>query len=271
MTRSPVESRRRWMTRVLAVSSLLIVTLFLFYPPVGFDGKMVFVGRGVCHQLPGHSFIVGGHQLPLCARCTGIYLGAMMGLAGFFLLGRWRSVQWSPLPVLAVLLGFIAVMIADGVNSFLWDIPGAPHLYEPQNWLRLTTGAFHGLAMIALLMPLVNESWWHPAAGNSTPVIRNFKELGGFMLGGAGVVALVLWHPAALYLPLAFFSTFGVLVMLALINSVFALIILGREASARTGRAVLLPLVMGLAGAIVLLGGMNALRTYVAAVTGVPL
>src|SRR4051812_3618485 len=34
------------------------------------------VGHFVCHQLPARSFHLWGAQLPVCARCTGIYLGA---------------------------------------------------------------------------------------------------------------------------------------------------------------------------------------------------
>jgi len=34
------------------------------------------VGAMVCHQLPARSFHVWGAQLPVCARCTGIYVAA---------------------------------------------------------------------------------------------------------------------------------------------------------------------------------------------------
>jgi uncharacterized membrane protein len=34
------------------------------------------VGAAVCHQLPARSFHFGVAQMPVCARCTGIYLGA---------------------------------------------------------------------------------------------------------------------------------------------------------------------------------------------------
>jgi uncharacterized membrane protein len=34
------------------------------------------IGRVVCHQLPERSFHLWGHQMPVCARCTGIYAGA---------------------------------------------------------------------------------------------------------------------------------------------------------------------------------------------------
>ncbi len=47
-----------------------------------------FVGSLVCHQKPERSFHAWGAQMPVCARCTGIYLGAAIGL-GFA--GRSRS------------------------------------------------------------------------------------------------------------------------------------------------------------------------------------
>ena len=34
------------------------------------------VGSVVCHQLPARSFELWSTQMPVCARCTGIYLGA---------------------------------------------------------------------------------------------------------------------------------------------------------------------------------------------------
>jgi uncharacterized membrane protein len=41
------------------------------------------VGATVCHQLPARSFHLWGTQLPVCARCTGIYVAAAaVALAG---------------------------------------------------------------------------------------------------------------------------------------------------------------------------------------------
>jgi uncharacterized membrane protein len=34
------------------------------------------VGSMICHQLPERSYRLFGAQMPVCARCTGIYLGA---------------------------------------------------------------------------------------------------------------------------------------------------------------------------------------------------
>jgi len=37
------------------------------------------VGSVICHQLPERSFHLWAAQMPVCARCTGIYVGAAIG------------------------------------------------------------------------------------------------------------------------------------------------------------------------------------------------
>src|SRR6266540_2695250 len=46
--------------------------------PVGYFVSAAIYGVGslVCHQRPERSFHIWGAQLPVCARCAGIYAGA---------------------------------------------------------------------------------------------------------------------------------------------------------------------------------------------------
>jgi len=53
------------------------------------------VGSVVCHQLPERSFHLAGAQLPVCARCTGLYVGAALGIVWWAASG-WRSrARWA--------------------------------------------------------------------------------------------------------------------------------------------------------------------------------
>jgi len=68
-----------WLIVVLAVTALLA---FLVVTPDGLLTKADMIGYAVCHRLEGHSFTIAGRQLPLCARCTGTFIGALTGFFG---------------------------------------------------------------------------------------------------------------------------------------------------------------------------------------------
>jgi uncharacterized membrane protein len=56
-------------------------------------------GSVICHQLPERSFFLDGWQLPVCARCTGLYLSGAAGLAAWLavkLLRGWRPPAFAP-------------------------------------------------------------------------------------------------------------------------------------------------------------------------------
>lgn len=61
------------------------------------------IGALVCHQLPDRSFHLWGAQLPVCARCTGLYVGAALGLAAWVATARRRG-GWPREAALAALV-----------------------------------------------------------------------------------------------------------------------------------------------------------------------
>jgi uncharacterized membrane protein len=65
------------------------------------------IGSVVCHQLPERSFHIDGHQLPVCARCTGLYLSAAAGALGWCMwkvARRWRPVSVPPRSALRLVM-----------------------------------------------------------------------------------------------------------------------------------------------------------------------
>jgi uncharacterized membrane protein len=265
----PIPTPRPRLTAVAMALAVLILIFFIQVPPSSLLGKADVVGYAICHRIPERSFFLNGRQLPLCARCTGTFLGAIVGLAAMLLLRRHRAARFPPVPVLGLLVLFIGLWAFDGVNSYMTFFPGAPHLYEPRNWLRLTTGMLNGLALITIVMPIYNFTLWRETKRER--VLKNVWEL----LAILPVAALLIWLVQAeigfLLYPLALLSTFGVVVMLVLINSLIATVVLGREGYAQTWRQALIPWTVGAALAILQITGMVLLRAYLTTRLGLPI
>lgn len=251
--------RRSYHPWLILVSVLTLIVFFLFPPITVFD-KTHAIGYAICHQMPSHTIHINGTPLPLCARCTGIYLGALWAVVAMIGLNRHRATDFPPLMILFTLVGFIGLMGIDGINSFLDFFPGLPSLYEPQNWLRLTTGTLDGLAMAAITFPIINGSLWHPSRTKPEPVIQSFREVLLLVAGAGVIVLLVLWRQPLLLYPLMILSTAGVILMLGMINTALVLMISHREGYAHRWRNTLAPILMGLAISFLLVGGMDWLR-----------
>jgi uncharacterized membrane protein len=72
------------MTRSLALvagSAIAWLALLILAPvlPVPLAGALYALGSRICHQRPERSFHLLAAQLPVCARCLGIYAGAAAG------------------------------------------------------------------------------------------------------------------------------------------------------------------------------------------------
>jgi uncharacterized membrane protein len=89
----------------LAWLALLIVTPFA---PSSLATLIYASGSVICHQIPERSFHLAGLQIPVCARCLGIYAGAAAG-ASIHLLGALAtdSLRWRILTVQAARRVFI--------------------------------------------------------------------------------------------------------------------------------------------------------------------
>jgi uncharacterized membrane protein len=214
----------RWLL-VIAVAALFIG--WVLGTPHGLLGKADAIGYAVCHRIDLRSFHLGNRQLPLCARCTGMYLGAMLGLLYQAALGRKRSgmPHWSVWVALGVM---VAVFAVDGLNSYLHLFPGAPGIYEPQNWLRLLTGTGMGLVIACALFPAFNQTVWQHA--DRAPAMPSLLHLAVLVILALGLDWIVLAeNPLVLY-PLALISAAGVLVLLTMVYSMVWLMILRQEA-----------------------------------------
>lgn len=127
--------------------------------------------------------------LPLCARCTGLYLGALLTM--IFHAWRHPRAMGVPRPWILFALGlFFFAWAGDGVNSFAATFSRLPHLYPPRNILRLITGTLMGITIGSLVFIVFNSMLWR--APNPDSIFTTRREF--FALLGLGALLVLIVH-----------------------------------------------------------------------------
>ena len=210
---------------ILPLAALLVLFSWLYFTPSGLLGKADAVGFAVCHRIPERSFHVGGRPMPLCARCSGMHLGAFLGLVYLSRFGRRGGLPSRK--VWGILGVFALAFIIDGTNSYFHLFPGFSGIYDPRNWLRLITGTGLGLGIAAVLYPVVNQTLWFD--WEDTPALGSWRQLGTLLILSALIVLAMLSNMPLLLYPLALVSAANVLLVLGLVYTVVWVLILKKE------------------------------------------
>jgi len=257
---------------VIAAALLVFIGWFLNTPP-GLFGKADAIGYAVCHRIGERSFHIGSYQLPLCARCSGMYLGAVTGLVFQSIIG-WKRLKIPHWSIIALLVVFVAAFGIDGSNSYLYllkqispgILPHIPNIYVPNNTLRLLTGSGMGLGMAVMLFPAFNQTVW--ADGGDKPAIPGWKAFG--LLLGIQVLfdLLVLTESPIVLYPLAIISALGVWLLLTIVYSMVWVMIMGQDNQFTKLRQLWLPLLAGLTIAMIQTAAIDALRFWLTGTWG---
>jgi uncharacterized membrane protein len=218
-------SKQYWKGLVV-VTFLLTLFAWLLNTPPGIFGKAGAIGYAVCHQIDLRSFHIGNIQLPLCARCSGMYLGAMVGLIYQWVIGRRRT-GMPPWKIITSISIFVLLFAVDGLNSFFSLFSNGSGLYQPSNSLRLLTGTGMGLAIAVVLVPAFNATVWKMI--DPRPAFINFRSFLYMVFIALGLDALILLENNIILYPLSLASAAGVLVLLTLVYSMLLVMIFKTE------------------------------------------
>jgi uncharacterized membrane protein len=233
-------SRFRYLGLILVLATLLAG--WLVSTPPGLLGKADAIGYAVCHRIDARSFHLGERVFPLCVRCSGMYLGALLGMI-YLSLTSPRRCGLPPARILVVLGVFVLAFAVDGVNSFLNLMPGFPSLYPSSNLLRLVTGTGMGLVLAVMLFLGFNQTAWKNWDGR--PVMGTWRSLLGLVGSAALLVVVVnLQIPPVLYL-LAVLSAGTVWAILSLVYTTLWLLMRRQDNQATSLKQLAFPLVVG--------------------------
>ncbi len=267
-------ARRRALAVLSALGVLVLMGFFAVTNPENLHAHAPleaadWVGYALCHRITERSFTIAGRQFPLCARCTGMYLGVFLTVVVMALSGRLRYSELPRLPILLVLLGFIAALGIDGLNSYSHFFPNAPHLYEPRNWLRLVTGMGTGLTMGIIILPALAQTLWKDPV--RLPVLMSWRELVELVVLAAITVALVLSNQPVILYVLAIASSLGLLFIVSAVIVILVLTLLRRDGRATRWGQTAVPLLGGFCMAVLILSTIGILRfSLTGTMTGIP-
>jgi len=105
-------------------------------PILIFESNKMKVGLAFCHRRKDRSVKMSRYTFPLCARCTGLWLGFAMGLLLRF------AMLHAPLAFAVTLM---LPLIIDGLTQLVG-------YRESNNQLRLLTGVLFGIATNMLFL-----------------------------------------------------------------------------------------------------------------------
>lgn len=101
------------------------------------------IGSAVCHQLPERSYHLWAAQMPVCARCAGIYFGAVVGAVGAGLFRRGRS------PAFQYPRAWLTIAAAPTVVTLVYEWTTG---VMPSHAIRFAAGLAIGLVVAWLVV-----------------------------------------------------------------------------------------------------------------------
>ncbi|WP_053482486.1 DUF2085 domain-containing protein [Lysinibacillus sp. FJAT-14745] len=96
----------------------------------------------LCHRLPSRSFFYRGVQFPICARCTGICIGYVIGI----ILALYKVPPFFYALILTI------PMIIDGTGQLF-------NKWLSTNYRRLVTGILGGIGIVFMVLHAALLFW----------------------------------------------------------------------------------------------------------------
>ena len=251
----------RWFVPVAAV---LAFAAWMYLSPEGALGKLDAIGYAVCHRIDARSFQIDERQLPLCARCTGEFYAAGAALIFQAFVSKRRS-RLPSKGIIAVLVIFFLAFGIDGSNSYLYllkqtsrgALDNIPNLYIPNNILRLFTGSGMGIALAAMLYPVVNQTLWRTLDDRPALEWRSF----GMLIGMIVIVNLLILTDSLIVLyPIAYLSALGTLSLLVIVFAILWVMIMKQDNTLDQVHQLWLPLTAGLTLALLMVLSIDLVR-----------
>jgi uncharacterized membrane protein len=117
-----------------------------------------FLGSGICHQRAAVTFssdlLIKTNlykiYMPLCSRCTGIYIGFIISLIIIIIIDHYIKSEAPSFKIIIMVIAALLLMGIDIALSFYGFI-------KSNNYIRFSTGFFAGWTLALLILPVANN------------------------------------------------------------------------------------------------------------------
>ena len=251
------------MKKIFFASLLLItiLTIWMVVIPGTWRDQLNSVGYAFCHRIPSHSNHIHENAFTFCARCYGMYFGALIGFIYLFIISKKRAELPNWYTYVPIFIFFLLFAI-DGLNSMLATFLDSSLIYQTTNITRQITGLGIGMSMSIFLSYALNASIWVKEKAENTPIINSFKELIFLMLFISVGFATFFIPNTYLQEFLNIASVFGFILTLSSIVLVLVTIIFKKENSFETIKSLIPYIILSVSIAIFIILSFDLARFW---------
>ena len=215
---------------------------------------LFFLGGGLCHQRIERTFSIDAFNMPVCSRCTGIYLGIFISLITIILLERRIKGEFPSLEIVLITVSVFLIMGLDVVLSFL-------QIIESNNIIRLITGFLTGWFLVLLLLPLANNVMFKRFVSKNY-LDRKTKFLAWLLCGAVMAAAFIFTYQYVLI----FWSVVSILGMISFVVLILFILFFSLNSrllgSIDSGKKYIISLIAGIVSATILLSLFSYLKQF---------
>ena len=142
--------------------------------------------------------------MPMCSRCTGIYVGFLFSLVAILVIERRIKGEFPSVKTALITTGIILIMGLDVIVSTL-------KIYSSNNYIRFITGFLVGWVLVPVMLPLKNVLMWKKLI--KKPYLNSKKYF-------------FIWLACGIILIIAFILSYRKVLIFWGINSILGMIIL---------------------------------------------
>lgn len=157
--RRHLRPRLVWFGLLASTTFVLSVAVLTPLFPVEVQAVLRWAFAPVCHQLPARSPHIAGLPIAICDRCTGIYVGVVLGV----LIAQWTKPLWGALGARRpyVLIGSVIPVGLDWVGPVVGVWSNVPQS-------RALTGFVFGIVAASFVTDRLLQKAVGAASGTSS-------------------------------------------------------------------------------------------------------